>query len=198
MGLSKILLGVCSEDRHLSLTLFCFLAQKTVEWAEDAFLRAREDASLSWAANVSVKHQTLDFVCKHELCVEPGAWQHWQKTDTVGPSDWLTGFWMSAASLRWLTVWQGDKTCIALGMFRQAWDALCLHIFISIHSEGYFPSSQTSSIVFFFLFFFYLTDNKLWLSCIWTFQIYGTLHGALDKRTNHLSVVNSKIQIIQT
>lgn len=120
---------------------FVMLSSAKDSWTSGGCVsRAREDASLSWAANVSVKHQTLDFVCKHELCVERGAWQHWQKTDTVGPSelaDWFQD--VSAASLSWLTVWQGDKTCIALGMFRQAWDALCLHILSPFIQKGAFP-----------------------------------------------------------
>lgn len=103
---------------------FVLLSSAKDSWtSRGCVLRARDGTS----ANVSVKHQTLDFVCKRELCAdqEPGRAAR-RQTRSVHQS-WLTGFWMSAASLRWLSVWQGDETCIALGMFRQAWDAVCTH-----------------------------------------------------------------------
>lgn len=68
--------GACSEDRCLSQTLFCFLALKDSWMSGGCVLGVREHASASWATNVSVKHQTLDFVNKlkqTQALREPGS-----------------------------------------------------------------------------------------------------------------------------
>lgn len=83
------------------------------------------------------------------------AWQ----TQSVHQSR-LTGFRMSVMSQTWLTVWQGDKTCTAQGMLRQAWKR-CVH-FIS-HSV---PSS--------FLFFHSGTCRHEAFHCLFALHVWLT------------------------
>lgn len=72
------------------------------------------------------------------------AWQ----TQSVHQSR-LTGFGMSVMSQRWLTVRQGDKTCTAQGMLRQAWKR-CVHFIC--HSFLFLNSDTCRHEAFYCLF----------------------------------------------
>lgn len=55
-------------------------------------------------------------------------------TDSVSHSR-LTGSGASAVSQRWLTVWQGEKTCSTDYMFRQAWEMVCTLVIPHSHKQ---------------------------------------------------------------
>lgn len=129
-----------------AVTLFWYSAE-TVEWVEKiclgetffCFDRCMNNVT-DCVMQIAGREWSTSLGVQTNAPCESGAWQAW-RTQSVRHSR-LTGFGTSVVSQRWLTVWQGDKTCTAQDMFRQAWKRCVLFLSHTVTSSFFLFHSK--------------------------------------------------------